>query len=155
MDKLYIIELLDEQRWLLREIISAGTWRARLVNRAHILLLAEEGATDASIASTLHTSRSTVARTRRRYVEDGFEAAMNERPRSGGPRRFDGKHEAMVIALACSTPPEGQKTWTLQLLADKLVELQVVDTISDETVRRILKKTNSSPGCARNGVFQQ
>jgi hypothetical protein len=61
----------------------------------------------------------------------------------------------MVIALACSTPPEGQKTWTLQLLADKLVELQVVDTISDETVRRILKKTNSSPGCARNGVFQQ
>jgi putative transposase len=155
VEKLYIVELLDEQRWLLREIISAGTWRARLVNRAHILLMAEDGATDAAIATALHVSRSTVARTRRRYVEDGLEAAMNERPRCGGPRKFDGKHEAMVIALACSTPPEGQKTWTLQLLADKLVELQVVDTISDESVRRILKKTSSSPGCARNGVFPQ
>lgn len=153
MEKLYIVELLHEQRWLLREVISAGTWRARLVNRAHILLMADEGASDAAIAAALHTSRSTVARTRRRYVEDGFEAAMNERPRCGGPRTFDGKHEAMVIALACSTPPEGQKAWTLQLLADKLVELQVVDSISDETVRRILKKTNSSPGCARNGAF--
>jgi transposase len=146
LEKLYIVELLDEQRWLLREIISAGTWQARLVNRAHILLMADDGATDASIAAALHTSHSTVARTRRRYVEDGFEAAMNERSRCGGPRKFDGKHEAMVVALACSTPPEGQQTWTLQLLADKLVELQVVDTISDETVRRILKKTSSSPG---------
>ena len=153
MEKLYTVELLEEQRWRLQQLVSAGTWRARLVNRAHILLMADGGATDAAIAAALHVSPATVARTRRRYVRDDLEAAMNERPRSGSPRTFTGKHEAMVIALACSAPPEGQQRWTLQLLADKLVELQVVDTISDETVRRMLKKTTSSPGCGRNGAF--
>ncbi len=141
MEKQYVVELLDDQRRRLRDVIAAGTWSARMVNRAHILLLADEGATDAAIAAALHVSPSTVARTRRRYVLDGLEAAMNERSRCGGPRKFDGKQEAFVVALACSTPPEGRTTWTLQLLADKLVELQVVDTISDETVRRMLKKT--------------
>ena len=152
MEKLYTVALLDEQRWHLQQVISGGTASARMVNRAHILLLADEGATDATIAAALHVSPATVARTRRRYVLDGLTAAMNERPRAGTPRTFTGKHEAMVVALACSTPPEGHKTWTLQLLADRLVALQVVETISDETVRRILKKTTSSPGCGRNGV---
>ncbi len=141
MEKLYVVELLDEQRWRLRDLIASGTWPTRMVNRAHILLLADEGAPDATIAASLHVSPATVARTRRRYVLEGLEATMNERPRCGGPRTFTPKHEAMAVALACSTPPEGHARWTLQLLADKLVELKVVDTISDETVRRTLKKT--------------
>lgn len=152
MEKLYVVELLEEQRWRLRHLIAAETWSARILNRAHILLLADEGRTDADIAAALHVSQATVQRTRRRFVQDGLEATMNERRRCGGPRTFTGKHEAMVIALACSAPPEGQQRWTLQLLADRLVELKVVDTISDETVRRILKKTTPSPGCARNGA---
>ncbi len=153
MEKLYVVELLEEQRWRLRHLIAAETWSARILNRAHILLLADEGRTDAEIAAALHVSRATVHRTRRRYVREGLEATMNERPRSGSPRTFTGKHEAMVVALACSAPPEGQQRWTLQLLADRLVELQIVSTISDETVRRMLKKTSSSPGSARNGAF--
>ena len=130
-----------EQRWHVQQVVAAGTWSARLVNRAHILRMADDGAPDATIAAALHVSPATVARTRRRYVLDGLDAAMNERPRSGGPRTFTPKHEAMVVALACSTPPEGRTTWTMQLLADKLVEIKVGDTISDETVRRMLKKT--------------
>ena len=152
MEKVYIVELLDEQRWRLRELISSGTWGVRMVNRAHILLLADEGKSDREIAQALHVGRSTVERTRRRYVLDGFEAAMNERPRPGARRKLAGKQEATLVALACSTPPAERTTWTMQLLADKLVELKVVDTISDETVRRTLKKTTSSPGSARNGV---
>jgi transposase len=141
MEKLYVVALLDEQRWHVQQVVAAGAWSARLVNRAHILLMADEGASDAMIAAALHVSRSTVARTRRRSVLEGLDAAMNERPRCGGPRTFTPKQEAMAVALACSTPPEGRATWTLQLLADKLVEIKVVDTISDETVRRMLKKT--------------
>jgi len=141
MEKLYTVDLLNEQRWLLQQVISAGTWSARMVNRAHILLQAEAGATDPQIASSLHVGRSTVQRTRRRYVQNGFDAAMNERPRPGGQRKLDGKQEATLIAVACSTPPEERVSWTMQLLADKLVDLKVVDAISDETLRRILKKT--------------
>lgn len=141
MEKLYVVELLPEQRWQLQQLISAGTWSARMVNRAHILLSAHDGATDAQIAAALHVGRATVERTRRRYVLDGLEGAMNERPRPGARCKLDGKQAATLVALACSTPPEERTTWTMQLLADKLVELKVVDTISDETVRRTLKKT--------------
>ncbi len=141
MEKLYTVDLLNEQRWLLQQVISSGTWSARMVNRAHILLQAEAGASDPQIASSLRVGRSTVQRTRRRYVQDGFDAAMNERPRPGGRRKLDGKQEATLVAVACSTPPEERVSWTMQLLADKLVELKVVDAISDETVRRTLKKT--------------
>ena len=141
MEKIYIVELLDDQRRRLLDLTTSGTCRARMLKRAHILLQADAGATDAQIARALHVGRSTVERTRRRYVLEGFEAAMNERPRPGGRRKLDGKQEAVVVALACSTPPEGRGTWTMQLLADQLVELQVVDSVSDETVRRTLKKT--------------
>ncbi len=141
MEKLYVVELLPEQRWQLQQLISAGTWSARMVNRAHILLLAHDGATDAQIAAALHVGRATVERTRRRYVLDGLEGAMNERPRPGARCKLDGTQTATLVALACSTPPAERTTWTMQLLADKLVALKVVDTISDETVRRTLKKT--------------
>jgi transposase len=94
-----------------------------------------------------------VERIRQRFVEDGLEAALSERPRPGGQRKLAGTQEAFLIALACSTPPEGRTCWTMQLLADRLVELQVVEAISDETVRRTLKKTSSSRGRRRPGVF--
>jgi hypothetical protein len=92
-------------------------------------------------------------RIRKRFVDEGLEAALCERPRPGGQRKLDGKQEAFLIALACSTPPQGRTSWTMQLLAAKLVELQVIDAISDETVRRTLKKTSSSRGRRRRGVF--
>jgi transposase len=113
-------------------------WRRRA--RARILLLGDEGSTDEAIAAALHVHRATVERTRRRLVEGGVDRAPSERPRPGGRAKLDGKQEMVLVALACSHAPEGRSRWTLRLLADRLVELEVVDAISDETVRRTLKK---------------
>jgi transposase len=118
-----------------------GTVSARRLTRAHILLQADTGAPDAAIAAALHNGTATVARTRKRFVEAGLEAALQERPRPGGRRKLEGKEEALLIALACRTPPDGRKRWTMPWLADKLVKLKHVEAISDETVRRTLKKT--------------
>jgi transposase len=104
------------------------------------LLLADEGRTDEEVAEALLTSVSTVERTRKRFVEGGIDQALNESPRPGGKRKLTGKQEAYLVALACSDPPEGKKRWSMQLLADRLVELEIVEEISDETVRRTLKK---------------
>ena len=110
------------------------------------------GWTDEKIAEAFEVGLSTIHRLRQRLVEDGLEAALvrKPRPRHRAPK-LDGEKEARLIALACSDPPEGRGRWTLQLLADKLVELHVVDSISDETVRLRLKKTRSSRGCIANG----
>jgi transposase len=97
---------------------------------------------------------ATVERVRKRFVEEGLEAALNERPRPGGQRKLDGKQEAFLIALACSTRPEWRTSWTMPLLAQKFVELRAIDAISDETVRRTLKKTSLSRGRKRPGVFR-
>jgi transposase len=110
------------------------------VTRAHILLQAAEAATDEEIAEALRVGVSTVHRTRQRFVEVGLEGALTERSRCGCGRKLDGKHEAFLVALACSTPPEGRDRWTRQLLADRLVALQRLEPVSDETVRRVLKK---------------
>ena len=154
MPKKYIVTLTAGERSQLLDLIKKGTLAARKLNRAHILLRADEGATDEAIAAALHIHRTTVERTRQRFVEANLEGALSERPRPGGKRKLDAKQEARLIATACSAPPEGQKRWTLQLLADELVALEVVDTISDETVRRTLKKTFSSPGKWPNGLSQ-
>jgi transposase len=146
MHKKYIVTLTTDEQTQLLDLIKKGTLAARKLTRAHILLRAHEGETDEAIAASLHIHRTTVERTRQRFVEGNLEGALSERPRPGGKRKLDDKQEARLIATACSTPPEGQKRWTLQLLADELVALDVVDTISDETVRRTLKKTFSSPG---------
>jgi transposase len=127
-------------------LIKSGETKARKLNRAHILLLADEGRADPEIAAALHTGESTVYRTRKRFVEGNLDFALNERRRPGAKPKLNGKEEALLIALSKSTPPEGRKSWTMQLLADRLVELGEVERISDETVRRILKKTVSSPG---------
>ena len=141
MRKKYLVTLTADERSHLLELIKKGTVAARKLTRAHILLRADEGASDQAIADALHVHRTTVERTRQKFVEGNLDYALTERPRPGAKRKLDPKQEARLIAVACSTPPEGQKRWTMQLLADELVTLEVVDTISDETVRRTLKKT--------------
>ena len=139
--KKYIVDLTDEERASLQDLISKGTTTARRFTRAHLLLAAADGQTDQQIAATLRVGLRTVERTRQRFVEGGLDRALTEQPRPGVPPKLDGKQAAMLVALACSDAPGGRESWTMQLLADKLVELNVVDTISDETVRRTLKKT--------------
>jgi transposase len=141
MNKKYIVDLTDAERTQLLDLSKKGTLSARKLTRAHILLQAHDGATDAAIAAALHIGERTVERTRQKFVEGNLAFALSERPRIGAKRKLDDKQEARLIATACSTPPEGQKRWTMQLLADEVVSLALVDTISDETVRRTLKKT--------------
>lgn len=141
MNKRYIVDPTADERAGLLALLNKGVAPARKLTRARILLLAAEGGTDREIAAALHVHPATVERTRRRFVEGGVERALSERPRPGGRPKLDGKQEAHLIALACSRAPEGRAQWTMQLLADRLVELRVVDAISDETVRRTLKKT--------------
>jgi transposase len=141
MGKKYIVRLPDEERKELQSLFQKGRVRARQLNRAHILLLANDGESDEEIAAVLHTSLSTVQRTRQRWVEEGCDAVLHERRRPGKKRLLLGRLEAFLVALACSDPPCGRKRWTMQLLADRLIELTVVAAISDETVRRTLKKT--------------
>jgi transposase len=141
MNKRYIVDLTADERAGLLALLNKGVAPARKLTRARILLLADEGGTDREIAAALHVHPATVERTRRRFVEGGVERALSERPRPGGRPKLDGKQEAHLIALACSRAPEGRAQWTMQLLADRLVELRVVDAISDETVRRTLKQT--------------
>jgi transposase len=140
MAKKYVVTLSDDERAQLVAFTKKGRVSARKLTRAHILLQAGAGAADHAIAAALHIGRATVERTRKRFVEEGVEAALSERPRPGGRPKLDGKQAALVVALACSTPPEGRTRWTMQLLANKVIELRVIDAISDETVRRTLKK---------------
>jgi transposase len=142
MRKIYVVDLSEEEKAELKSLTKKGKTSARKLNRARVLLLANEGETDKQIAKALGVGTSTVERIRKRFVEEGgLEEALNERRRPGGERKLDGKQEAYLLALACSDPPRGKKQWTMQLLADRLVELEVVvDSISDETVRRTLKR---------------
>jgi transposase len=153
--KKYIVELDREEREQLRILLRRGKAPARRLTRARILMLADEGRIDLDIAATLQVGKCTVERTRTRFVEEGLEAALSERPRPGKPRKLDGKQEAFLVALACSDPPRGHETWTMQLLADRLVELGVVESIVDETVRRVLKTTTSNPGSTRSGASRR
>ena len=143
------MKLASKEKGYLRELASAGTERARKLAHARILLKANEGWTDNSIHQALDVSMPTIARVRRRFVEEGLQAALNRRPPDGEyKRKLDGKAEAHLIALACGPPPEGRSQWSLRLLSDRLVALEQVEveSVSYETVRRVLKKTNSSRG---------
>lgn len=140
--KKWIVNLSVEERAILHSVIKKGNVGGRKLNRAHILLLADEDQTDDRIAAALHTSVSTVERTRRRCVEGGIEHALSEQPRPKRGSKLDAKGRALLVAIACSEPPDGRVSWTMQLLADRLVELKAVSAISDETVRLELKKTN-------------
>ena len=144
MAKKYIVNLSDPEREELLALTKSGEISARKLKRAHMLLLADEGHIDTEIAAVLKTGLSTVERTRRRFVLEGLPAALNEKPRPGAQAKLDAKGEAVLETLAKSKPPQGRKRWTLQLLADRLVELQVVEDISDETVRNVVKKNGLS-----------
>jgi transposase len=146
MAKIYIVDLSAEEKEQLLELTSRGQTAARKLKRAQILLLADEGKKDETIAEMLHVGRATVERIRKRFVLEGLNAAINERPRLGGQRKLGPKGEAVLETLAKSEPPEGRTRWTMELLAKRLVELKVVESISDETVRKVLKKSGSSPG---------
>ena len=150
----WVVELSAVQRDELRSLVRKGKASARRLTRARILLLADEDRPDDEVAAVLHTSRSTVERIRRRFVEHGLEAALSERSRPGAAPKLDERGQATLIALACSNPPEGRTTWTMQLLADELMVRRVVSSISDEAVRRTLKKTDSSRGFRSTGASQ-
>ena len=156
--KKYVVKLSDAEREQLNTLIRSGKHRARQLVRARILLKADackagEGWSDSQIASALETTVNTVARTRQRLVEEGFEAALTHKhsPASARPRIFDGVAEAKLFALACSEPPKGCARWTLKLLETAVVELNIVERASDNTIGRTLKKTHSSHTCKSNG----
>jgi hypothetical protein len=149
MNKKYVVRLTSEERQALQRLASVGKAAARKILHARILLLADQGSdgpaqTDTQIAQVLSAHPRTIAGVRQRLVEQGLEAALNRkkqaRPSRG--RKLDGKAEARLIALRCGEPPQGRVRWTLQLLADRMVALNVVDSLSYETVRRTLKKTS-------------
>jgi transposase len=151
--KKYKVTLTPEERQRLSELIAAGKAAAQKLAHARILLKADaaDGGPawpDARIAEALEVSIATGERARQRFVEQGLEAALGrkQRDRPGRRRKLDGAAEARLVALACSAPPDGRKEWTMPLLADRLVELEVVGCVCDETVRRVLKKTTSSRG---------
>ena len=151
MKKKYPVNLSETERDDLKRLIASGTAPARKLTHARILLKADEapkgdGWVDERIAEAVESSQPTVSRVRKQYFEDGLQAALNRRPPNREyHRKLDGEQEARLLALACSEPPEGRARWSLLLLADRMVELEVVDEVSYQTVRRTLKKTNLSP----------
>lgn len=152
--KIYVVDLTAEESEHISQILSSGEEKVRKLARAQILRLADKGWSDQQISEAVGVSVPTVERTRKRFVQEGFEVALNGRPRQPrSKRKIDGRVEAHLIALACSPPPAGHQRWTLRLLAEKLVTLEAVDleSVSHETVRQVLKKTNSSLGSANRG----
>jgi len=141
MAKKYLVRLSEGERSSLKQTLSKGKVSARKLKRAQILLAADAGQIDEAIAANVQVQVNPVERVRKRFVEGGVEHALTEAKRPGGKSKLDGKSEAILIALACSDPPTGRRHWTMRLLAERLVELGIVETLSDETVRLHLKKT--------------
>jgi putative transposase len=150
-----MVDLTDEECAELLALTSKGTIRARKMKRAQILLKADEGLTDVQIMLALKVSRPCVERVRQRFVIGNLARALNDNPRPGQKRNLLEREEARLIAEACTPAPAGRKRWAIRLLTDRMVALQVVDSLSCETVRRVLKKTRSSLGNSANGVFRR
>jgi transposase len=150
---IFVVNLTKEDREYLNQFIRRGKASARSLTRARILLMADEGYSNKEIVDVLKTTRPTVNRIRKRYYQEGLDSAINDKPRSGAPPKIDGTIEAQVTLLACSEPPEGRSSWTLQLIADKLVELEAIDSISAMSIQRILKKVRPSRGRRLDGVL--
>lgn len=147
MDK-YIVKLTLEERAELLALIRVGKKAANKLMHARVLLSADENdtklkqKTDEEISNEMHVSSKTVARIRQRFVEEGLESALSRRPHANPKsRKIDGEQEAHLVALCCSTPPEGRSRWTLKLLANKLIALEIIDSVSSTTIGRVLKKT--------------
>lgn len=136
------VGLTDDELRSLTTLTKRGATSARVQTRARILLLLHRGQTPDAVASALSVGVATVFNVKRRYLGEGFTAALHDKPRSGKPARIDGVARAKITALACSTAPAGHARWTLRLLADRAVELGLVEAISHNTVKEVLKKTN-------------
>ena len=156
--KKYVVTLTEEERSFLNELASKGRHRSQKVLNALILLACDKGeyqklrSTNAEISKVLNTSMRKIDRVKKRFVTEGLDVALNgKKSVRVYEKKADGDFEAHLIALSCSDPPEGFARWSLRLLADKVVELNYIDSISYETIRRVLKKTKSSPGSIKNG----
>ena len=154
MAKRHVVELTDDERAALDQQ-EAGPLTRRQRDRVQILLRADAGETDEEIADEVGVSLGTVANVRRRFASGGLDAALNDRPRPGAKPVLDGKAEAIVIATACSPVPQGRATWTARMLANRLVELQVVESVSEDTILRVLKKATPSRGRSGRGASRR
>ena len=152
--KKYVVKLDDTERQQLEELLRGGRHRARKLTRARILLKAADGCVDEEIVEALEVGRATIERLRQRFVECGLDC-LHDKPRPGAAPKLDGKGEARLIAEACSPAPEGRADWTLELLAERVVALQLTESYSYESVRRVFKKTNSNRGLKSSGVSRR
>jgi transposase len=151
--KKYLVELTQAERLELESLIRRGRQSVRKVKRALVLLAVDDGDKDEVVAEKVRVSAGTVARIRQRFVEEGLEAALSERPRPGKAPLLGGAQQAHLLALACSPVPTGHAKWTVRLLADRLVELDLVEAVSHQTIWRVLKKGTSNPGSASSGAL--
>ena len=142
--KSHCVKLKKRAHQYLQKIVESGEEKARKITRCRVLLLADQGKTDREISDALNVCLATIFNIRRRYHQKGLERAINEGARSGQPPKFKGKSMAKITAIACSKPPSGHAKWSLRLLADRVIELDIVESISHVSVRNILKKTNSN-----------
>jgi len=153
--KQYEVHLTAVDRAHLERLTRKGQTPARVLTRAHVLLHAAEQRQDKEVAASLHVGTALVAQVRRRYAQEGLDSALFERPRPGVPAKLNAAQTAILIAETCSAAPNGRETWTMQLLADRMVTLGVVESISDETVRRVLKKTSLNRGRKQVGASRR
>lgn len=149
------IRLTDAQRRDLNQRLEHDALNGRQRRRFQILLLADQGQKDEQIVLATGASRATVERVRKRFANEGLEVALVEKPRSGAPAKLDGKQEAMIIALACSDAPEGQAKWSARLLASRVVEMEIVESTSESSMRRLLKKMRSNRGRSGPGASRK
>jgi transposase len=156
MSQKLLVRLSDEDRAALREMTRSGVGKAREITRARILLLADRNRegwkTQEQIAQALGVSPVTVSRLCRRFVLEGKQGAIKERPRPGRAPKITGEVESHLLALACSAPPEGKARWTVRMLTDELIRLEIIADISHVAVHHTLKKTNSNPGRSSPGA---
>ena len=150
--RIHKVTLPEEERTFLHTYIMTGVRSARSIKRALILLDSDRNRSDPWIAEHQKVSKATVYNIRRRYCSEGLQATLHDKPRSGAPKKLTGREEARFTAIVCSDPPQGRQRWTVRLLADRLVELKLVDGISPSTVGLMLKKTNVNPGKNGNGA---
>jgi len=156
----YHVTLTEEERKLLKKLISKGKTEGYRIRHAHILLALDEIEenkewSDKTVAKAYHTTERSIGNLRRRFVEQGFDAALGREKREVAPRiKIDGETEAKIVALTCSNAPEGHSQWSLRLLADKVVELGIMESVSHTAIADCLKKTKLSHGYRSNGVFQ-
>ena len=140
------VNLQSDERKKLKAIVTKGQNKATVIRRAHILLKSDDGKTDAEIAEMFYVNEQTIRRTRLRYITEGLQAALDDKPHPKPQPKLVEKEEAHLVAVACSAPPAGRARWTLTLLCDRLIQDDIVANIAPETVRLLLKKTQSSPG---------